>query len=93
MYIENIVIGKPIDSSAKIFANSEDDWENNEKEKTLFTTERSLARILVEIGAYPSTSEIKRNRPDLMITFDTPQFTSIKISKKRRVWVLVGETD
>ena len=34
MYIENIVIGKPIVEPSTMFAADEDDWERNEKEKT-----------------------------------------------------------
>ena len=47
MYIENIVIGKPIASPVDMFALDELDWENVEKEKTYFTEERFLPKILV----------------------------------------------
>lgn len=46
MYIENIVIGKPVVDLQQLFAADEDDWERTEKEKTYFTEERFLPRIL-----------------------------------------------
>ena len=92
MYIENIVIGKPIVDPYIMFATDEDDWERNEKEKTYYTDERFLPRILVDIGIYPSVSEIRRNKPDLMISLDKLDFiNNLKVSKKRRLWILVGE--
>ena len=92
MYIENIVIGKPIVEPFIMFATDEDDWIKFEKEKTYYTDERFLTRILVDIGIYPSVSEIRRNKPDLMISLDKLDFiNNLKVSKKRRLWILVGE--
>lgn len=92
MYIENIVIGKPIVEPFIMFATDEDDWIKFEKEKTYYTDERFLPRILVDIGIYPSVSEIRRNKPDLMISLDKLDFiNNLKVSKKRRLWILVGE--
>ena len=92
MYIENIVIGKPIVEPSKMFATNEDDWERIEKEKTYYTEERFLPRILVDIGIYPSVNEIRRNKPELMISLDKLDFIdNLKASKKRRLWILVGE--
>lgn len=88
-YIENIVIGKPIVESCDIFAKDMEDWEKNEKEKTFYTEERFLPKILVEIGATKSISEIRRNRKDLMITLDELDYKEIKLGK-RRIFVLVG---
>lgn len=91
-YIENIVIGKPIASLVDMFALDEEDWENVEKEKTFFTEERFLPKILVELGIYPSVSEIRRNRKDLMMLLDRPMFIDkYKVSKRRTIWILVGE--
>lgn len=47
MYAENIVIGKPIVEPSSMFAKDKNDWINVEKEKTYFTNERFLPRILV----------------------------------------------
>ena len=91
MYIENIVIGKPICNPNLLLASNEADWENVEKEKTLFTEERFLPRILVNLGIYPSVSEIKRNKPELMINLEKPDFIELKATKKRKIYILVGE--
>ena len=92
MYIENIVIGKPIVEPFIMFATDEDDWIKFEKEKTYHTDERFLPRILVDIGIYPSVNEIRRNKPELMISLDKLDFIdNLKVSKKRRLWILVGE--
>lgn len=92
MYIENIVIGKPIVDPSVIFAADEYDWKRTEKEKAYYTEERFLPRILVDIGIYPSVSEIRRNKPELMISLDRLDFIdNLKVSKKRRLWILVGE--
>lgn len=92
MYIENIVIGQPIVDPSSIFASDIDNWNKIEKEKTYFTTERYLPRILVELGIYPSISEIRRNKPQLMTTLDELDYIhNMKVSKKRRLYILVGE--
>ena len=92
MYIENIIIGNPIAEPSTMFAIDEDDWERTEKEKTYYTDERFLPRILVDIGIYPSVNEIRRNKPELMISLDKLDFIdNLKASKKRRLWILVGE--
>lgn len=92
MYIENIVIGKPLVEPLTIFASDVDDWNRQEQEKTYYTEERFLPRILVDISIYPSINEIRRNRPDLMRALNTIDFIDcIKVSKKRKVWILVGE--
>ena len=92
MHIENIVIGNPIVDPASMFGKDQDDWNSAEKEKTYFTEERFLPRILVNIGIYPSVNEIRRNKPELMVTLDKLDFIDcLKVSKKRKVWILVGE--
>lgn len=92
IYIENIVIGKPIVTPQEMFALNENDWLRIEQEKTYYTSERFLPRILVELGIYPSISEIRRNKPNLMVSLDNVDFIdNLKVSKKRRLWILVGE--
>lgn len=91
-YIENIVIGTPIADPKDMFASSDDDWNIIEKEKTYYTDERFLPRILVDLGIYPSTSEIRRNKPQLVKSLDRLDFIdSLKVKKKRKLWILVGE--
>lgn len=92
MYIENIVIGKPLVESSSMFAKDEDDWNSVEKDKTYFTEERFLPRILVNIGIYSSVNEIRRNKSELMVILNKLDFIDcLKVSKKRKVWILVGE--
>ena len=75
-----------------MFSKSGKDWEETEKEMTFYTEERFLPKILVELGFYPSISEIRRNRPDLCITLDQPIFIDkLKVRKKMFVWIYVGE--
>lgn len=91
-YIENIVIGTPIVDPASMFSSSDDDWNATEKEKTYYTNERFLPRILVDIGIYPSTSEIRRNKPQLIQSLDNLDFIDgLKANKKRKLWILIGE--
>lgn len=92
IYIENIVVGNPIATPQEMFAKDEDDWLRIEQEKTYYTNERFLPRILVELGIYPSISEIRRNKPNLMISLDDVDFIdNLRVSKKRRLWILIGE--
>lgn len=92
MYVENIVIGKPIVEPSTMFSLDEDDWNRTEKEKTYYTDERFLPRILVDIGIYPSVNEIRRNKPNLMVELNQLDFVdNLKVSKKRRLWILAGE--
>lgn len=91
-HIENIVISKPLFEAKEMFSKSDKDWEETEKEMTFYTEERFLPKILVELGFYPSISEIRRNRPDLCITLDQPIFIDkLKVRKKMFVWIYVGE--
>ena len=86
MYVENIVIGKPIVEPSTMFSLDEDDWNRTEKEKTYYTDERFLPRILVDIGVYPSVNEIRRNKPELMVELNQLDFLdNLKVSKKRRL--------
>lgn len=91
MYIENVVIGKPLVDEADLFSLSNEDWFKNEAEKTFWTNERFLPRILVEIGIFPSVSEIRRNKPELIKTLDKVDFFKLKVTKKKTVWICVGE--
>lgn len=91
-YIENIVIGTLIVDPKNMFASNEDDWSRLEEEKIYYTEERFLPKILVELGIYPSISEIRRNKPNLIVSLDKLDFVdNLKVSKKRRLWILVGE--
>lgn len=97
-YIENVVIGNINGKEANLFsleshlfAINNEDWYENESDKTYYTNERFLPKILVDLGIYPSISEIRRNRPDLFITLDKQDFISkLKVAKKRFLWIAVG---
>lgn len=73
-YVENIVIGTPIAELPQMFASDKNDWNKVEAEKTYYTDERFLPRILVDLGIYPSISEIRRNKPQLMVSLDKVDF-------------------
>lgn len=91
MYVENIVIGTPIDNPQDIFATNESDWLFNEKEKTYFTKETYLPRILVDIGIYKSISEVRRNRPDLVRNLTEISYMDrLKVAKKRWLYISIG---
>ena len=90
-HIENIVIGAPIVDPKDMFASSDDDWNTIEKEKTYYTNERFLPRILVDLGIYPSVNELRRNKPNLVKALDGLDFIDgLKVKKKRKLWILVG---
>ena len=90
-YIENIVIGTPLVSAKELLSANDSDWVNVEFEKTLFTNERYLPNILVQLDIYPSISEIRRNKPELMIRLDKIDFINIRPKKKHPLWIVVGE--
>lgn len=90
-HIENIVTGTPLVNPSELFSSDIIDWEVNECNQTYYTEERYLPRILVDLGIYPSVSEIKRNKPELMIALDKPDFIQIKPKKKILLWILIGE--
>lgn len=89
MYIENIVIGNPVYSVNELLSFNNKDWEI-EKEKTYFTNERYLPRILVDIGVVKSANEVRKNKPQMNITLDKLDFMEIKWGKKK-LWIVVGE--
>lgn len=88
--IQNVVIGKPLVNPAQLFANDENDWGKNEKPNTLFTNERFLPRILVETDIAKSTTEVRKNRPDLWKELTDVDFMRVKWGKKF-LWIAVGE--
>ena len=80
--IDNIVIGKILVEPHLLFAKDENDWEKNIKARTHFTEERFLPRLLVEVGAVKSVSEVRRNQPKLMVTLDEIDFITVKWGKR-----------
>lgn len=90
MLYENVIIGFPLIKASELLARDEKDYSINEFSKTFFTNIRFLPKILKEIGLVQSTSEIKRNRPDLWITLNKSNFLQIKW-RKQFVYIVVGE--
>jgi hypothetical protein len=88
--IRNVVIGNPIVDVAGILASDSCDWENNEKDYTLFTETRFLPAIMKEAGIVSSTGEVRRNKPELCITLDRLDCINIKWGKKF-LYIVVGE--
>ena len=88
-YIENIVINSPLVPSEEIFALSHEDWINIEQDKTYYTEETFFPRIMVDIGVAKSTSEVKRNKPELVKELNNYDYLEIKWGK-RKLFILVG---
>lgn len=86
----NVVIGKPIVEASSLLAIDDKDWEENEKEKTLFTETRFLPMIMKEAGIVQSTGEVRRNKPELCITLDKLDCINFKWGKKF-LFIVVGE--
>ena len=72
-----------------MFSNTPEEWEKNDKNNTLFTEERFLPRILVMCEIAKSVNEVRKNKPNLMISLDKPDFLEVKWGKKR-LFVQVG---
>lgn len=94
MAFENVVVGIPIPEMGVVdmLAKDKDDWEHIEKEKTLFTNERFLPKIMVEAGIVKSVNEVRRNNPKLVRSLDEPEYLEIKWGKKR-LFILAGEVE
>lgn len=88
---QNVVVGTPLVEPWELLAFNQKDWEENEKPITLFTETRYLPAIMKEAGIVKSTSEVRRNKPALMITLDKPDFINLKWGK-RHPFILVGNT-
>lgn len=89
-HIENIVIGKPIVEVENLLSLNWMDWEGIEKEKTFFTEERNFAKILKELGIVSSTSEVRRNKPELCVPLTSLDCKEIKWGKNK-FYVVIGE--
>lgn len=78
----NIIIGKPIIDLKKLGI---EDYEKTIKDKELF-----LPKLLKKHGFFKSTSQIKKNRPELWRELEELSTNLIKVGKDR-VYIVVGE--
>ena len=85
----NVVIGTPIIEPKELISLDNKDWETNEKEKTLFTNTRFLPAIMKEAGIVKSINEVRKNKPELMITLNNIDCLQIKWGKKF-LYIIVG---
>lgn len=88
--VQNVVVGSPIVSISSLLAFDEADWEENEKKNTLFTDTRYLPAIMKEAGIVQSTSEVRRNRPELCVNLNKLDCIDLKWGKKF-LYIVVGE--
>lgn len=86
----NVVIGKPLVDPKTLLALDDLDWKNNEQPQILFTETRYLPAVMKEAGVVQSTSEVRKNRPDLNISLENLDCLWVKWGKKR-LYVIVGE--
>lgn len=86
----NVVVGKPLVQPQSLLALDEQDWKNNEQPQTLFTESRYLPAILKEAGVVSSTSEVRKNKPELNISLEHPDCLWVKWGKKK-IYIVVGE--
>lgn len=87
--VENIVIGEPLIDLWHLLGTDEHDtsWQN----KTIYTNERFLPRILKDLELVPSTSWVRKNKPELYAELNKPDFFRVQISKKKPlIWIVVG---
>ena len=89
-YIENIVINSPLVPPEERFSSSHEDWINVEQDKTYYTEEIFLPRIMVELEIVKSVSEVRRNKPGLVKELNDYDYLEIKWGK-RKLFILVGK--
>ena len=87
---QNVVIGKPLSEPWQLISIDKEEFEKFDQRETLFTEERFLPAILVETGIVKSRSEVRRNKPELCVTFDKLDCLWIKWGK-HKLWIIVGE--
>lgn len=83
-----IIIGKLLVPEWKLFAYDDEDWEL-QKPFAYYTNDRYLPKILKDIGVVPSISEVRRNKPQYMITLDKPDYLELKWGN-HPLWIGVG---
>ena len=83
MIFQNIVIRTPLIEPWKLISIDEKEWNEFDKQYTLFTEERFLPKLLVDAGVAKSNSEVRRNKPEFVKTLDSLDCLEIKWGKKK----------
>jgi hypothetical protein len=88
MQPDNIIIKTPLVDLSILLS----DWNNKipDSDITVYDDETFLPRLLVKYEFFKSTSQLRKNRPDLWRELDRVDFEELKIGHKR-VWLVVGE--
>ena len=86
----NIVIGTPLCDPSLLISSTKEEWESSDRADTLFTKNRFLPAVLKEAGVVPSASEVRRNRPDLVVSLTDLDCFWVKWGKQR-IYIVVGE--
>ena len=85
----DIIIGKPIVDPWYIFCKEKEEWDGV-KDNIVYTEERFLPRLMVDLGIVKSISEVRRNQPKLFTNLDKLDYLEIKWGKNK-LFILVGE--
>lgn len=94
----NIIINNPLVSIQTLLSKNEYDWFDNELKITKFETEKFLPKLLVKYNIFKSISEVRKNRPDLILTLnynslkDEGNFFTFSIgsNKKHVITIIIG---
>ena len=82
MIPDNIIVGKPLVDIKELGV--------NKNEVSVKTNEIFLPKILKEFNIFSSTSQVKKNRPDLWRELKDFEMTKLEIGFKR-IWIIKGE--
>lgn len=83
--IENIVIGEPIIEIKELLG-------KDFKEKTHFTQERFLPKILKDLSLVDSISWVRKNKPEYFTVLNNIGTLEVSLGKKKKpIYVIIGE--
>ena len=87
--IQDVIVGKPIVDPWYMFCEEQNGW-GKVKDSVYYTEERFLPKIMVDLGIVKSISEVRRNKPQLMIKLNKLDYIEIKWGKSY-LFILVGD--
>ena len=87
--IQDVIVGKPIVDPWYMFCEEQNEW-GKVKDSVYYTEERFLPKIMVDLGIVKSISEVRRNKPQLMIKLNKLDYIEIKWGKSY-LFILVGD--